>query len=411
MVPVNRAGWGIIGRTSVLWSEEMKDLLLKMSVMAVSLAIGIVMCEVAIRYIEPQRLDFVRPIYDADEDLIFKLRKNHTSFYSQFEFNVEENTNSVGLRDREFGERDPESIRILGLGDSYAFGQGVSIEEAYIKQLEAGLQDSLSKKVETINAGVPAYGLVQEVRYLEKYGLGLDPDVVLVGFFIGNDIVDSYELFDSDGKATIGVRDNYLFTRKARDEDGGIRGLTAPLRYQLATGSHLYIFLRNRFSGLLTQLGLRNMGSITEFCELEYTPYMDAQWSHTQDLLMELDQICQDNEKRLVIALIPLIYQVHDDIWKEYVSILDIDESKYDMTKPQRLMLEFCAEKGIPCFDVLDPLREKGKDELLFFRVDGHLNAAGHRVMGRALTDYLTEFLAPDNDPAAAEMPSTSARK
>ena len=217
----------------------MKDLLLKMSVMAVSLAIGIVMCEVAIRYIEPQRLDFVRPIYDADEDLIFKLRKNHTSFYSQFEFNVEENTNSVGLRDREFGERDSESIRILGLGDSYAFGQGVSIEEAYIKQLEAGLQDSLSKKVETINAGVPAYGLVQEVRYLEKYGLGLDPDVVLVGFFIGNDIVDSYELFDSDGKATIGVRDNYLFTRKARDEDGGIRGLTAPLRYQLATGSHL----------------------------------------------------------------------------------------------------------------------------------------------------------------------------
>ena len=99
---------------------------------------------------------------------------------------------------------------------------------------------------------------------------------MLVGFFIGNDIVDSYELFDSDGKATIGVRDNYLFTRKARDEDGGIRGLTAPLRYQLATGSHLYIFLRNRFSGLLTQLGLRNMGSITEFCELEYTPYMDA---------------------------------------------------------------------------------------------------------------------------------------
>ena len=80
MVPVNRAGWGIIGRTSVLWSEEMKDLLLKMSVMAVSLAIGIVMCEVAIRYIEPQRLDFVRPIYDADEDLIFKLRKNPRSF-------------------------------------------------------------------------------------------------------------------------------------------------------------------------------------------------------------------------------------------------------------------------------------------------------------------------------------------
>ena len=81
------------------------------------------------------------------------------------------------------------------------------------------------------------------------------------------------------------------------------------------------------------------------------------------------------------------------------------------MTKPQRLMLDFCAEKGIPCLDVLDPLREQGKEDLLFFRVDGHLNAAGHRVMGQALTDYLAEFLAPDSAPSAAELPSTSARK
>ena len=117
----------------------MKDLLIKITFLCFSLVLGILMCEVMIRFIEPQRLDFVRPIYDADEDLVFKLRKNHSTVYSQFEFHVEEKTNSLGLRDREIGPKAPESVRILGLGDSYAFGHGVSLEETYVKQLESSL--------------------------------------------------------------------------------------------------------------------------------------------------------------------------------------------------------------------------------------------------------------------------------
>ena len=67
-------------------------------------------------------------------------------------FNV--STNSIGLRGPELEDPKPE-IRIACVGDSVAFGWGVSYEESYPARLERLLIER-GRSVEVLNAGVPA---------------------------------------------------------------------------------------------------------------------------------------------------------------------------------------------------------------------------------------------------------------
>ena len=72
-------------------------------------------------------------------------------------------------------------FRVLALGDSCTFGVGVNDTETWPSQLEA-ISRARGLKLEVINAGVPGYTAFQGRRYLEKEGLILEPDMVLVCF-------------------------------------------------------------------------------------------------------------------------------------------------------------------------------------------------------------------------------------
>ena len=80
------------------------------------------------------------------------------------------------------------TLRIVGIGDSYLFGQGVADDETYMARLPALLQaTSVSSAVETVNLGVPGYNTVMEVAALENDIGALTPDVILIEI-VGNDL-------------------------------------------------------------------------------------------------------------------------------------------------------------------------------------------------------------------------------
>jgi hypothetical protein len=95
--------------------------------------------------------------------------------------------NSKGLRDREHPyEKPPGFSRILVLGDSYAWGYGVSDDEAFPSVLEKMLGSTVGRW-EVINGGVSGWGTDQEFLFLEREGVKYDPDVVLLALFLMND--------------------------------------------------------------------------------------------------------------------------------------------------------------------------------------------------------------------------------
>jgi hypothetical protein len=365
--------------------------LLYLSLLGAGSLVALALAEAAVRWLVPQRLEYARAVFEPDDLLVFRLRPGIDSPNSQFEFEVRERTNSLGLRDRELGPKPDGDLRILALGDSYGFGHGVELEETYAKRLEDQLRGSLDRPVEVVNAGVPAWSLLQELRFLEHEGLGLQPDMVLLGFYVGNDLVDSYELFDASGRPTLGVEDGNLVSRKAGDEGGRLREATALLRHWLASRSHLYTLLRNRGSEILMRLGLRHVEVPCEFFRRGWTPKMEAEWSLTRKLLVELRDVTRRRGLPLVVVLIPTLYQVHDAQWQEYLKIFDLDGKDFDVEQPQRLLRAFCDEEGIDCVDVLPRLREGEAREPLYFRVDSHLNAAGHALVAQALAEHLLD--------------------
>ena len=92
--------------------------------------------------------------------------------------------NSLGFYDVEWTEqRRPGVFRIVALGDSYSVGM-VPYAEGYLTLVDEALGDD----VELLNLGVVHTAPREYVEVLESDGLRLSPDLVLVGFFLGNDI-------------------------------------------------------------------------------------------------------------------------------------------------------------------------------------------------------------------------------
>ena len=86
-------------------------------------------------------------------------------------------TNSRGFRNaEEFEAKIPEGrIRILCSGDSFVFGYGVDNDHANCNLLAAE-----NTHLETVNMGIPGYGLDQMYLLYKREGLKLDHDVHLI---------------------------------------------------------------------------------------------------------------------------------------------------------------------------------------------------------------------------------------
>jgi hypothetical protein len=90
-------------------------------------------------------------------------------------------TNSLGLRNQEL-RKEEGHMRILALGDSRTFGDGVNDEETWAYQLEQRLNEHQPGRFEVINAGVCGWNALQGLWYLQKQGLQFKPHLVICAF-------------------------------------------------------------------------------------------------------------------------------------------------------------------------------------------------------------------------------------
>jgi hypothetical protein len=95
--------------------------------------------------------------------------------------------NAQGFRGKDLSPpKGASRTRVVLLGDSIAFGYGVSDEETFAHRLE--VEDN---GLEVLNLGVEGYGPGQELLLLQRTGLGANPDVVVLAVCLRNDFVDA----------------------------------------------------------------------------------------------------------------------------------------------------------------------------------------------------------------------------
>jgi lysophospholipase L1-like esterase len=97
-------------------------------------------------------------------------------------------TNSLGMRGPELVEpRDPATLRIGVLGDSVAFGIGLAVESVWSSVAVRAIADALpGTRFELANCAVSGYSACDEAQVLESKLLPLDPDLVIVGYFLND---------------------------------------------------------------------------------------------------------------------------------------------------------------------------------------------------------------------------------
>jgi lysophospholipase L1-like esterase len=126
--------------------------------------------------------DLVR--FSADPRLIYELIPNLSVLFKGRPLH----TDAEGFR---LTGRRPTgraaTVRVVGLGDSFMFGWGLSDPECYL----ALLKDRLNREMpdttwEVINAAVPGYNTAMEVEMLKSKLLTRPPDIVLLHFVIND---------------------------------------------------------------------------------------------------------------------------------------------------------------------------------------------------------------------------------
>ena len=97
-------------------------------------------------------------LFKLDQYLFWKITPNLNLSY----MGAPVRTNSWGLRNEEFGDKEKNEFRILSLGESSTFGVGVANGQTYTALLEENLQALHPEKhIRTLNGGVSWFSITR----------------------------------------------------------------------------------------------------------------------------------------------------------------------------------------------------------------------------------------------------------
>jgi len=337
--------------------------------------------------------------YRPDGRLAFSLRPEWETVHATASFQVSVRTNALGLRGAALQPAKPAgSLRILVLGDSFAFGFGVEDYETFPARLEVLLNQRLERPIEVLNAGVPGWNAAHYLLFLRERGLELDPDLVLVAL-MENDVSGlGWQHFSLDGdrlpqriESMRRMIDQHGRMRYVNDSHLELPRLAFPGSDWLSDRSRLYHWIRLRLIWLW--LGRAESAADRERAARAGAPpdgpIVSLSAEELQRGLRSGDEFRLRYHRHLVAALEQLCAE--GGIPVEWMLIARRDSSWQADTPLARLHAD-CAARGPRCLDTLE-LLPRGRADDAFFAHDPHWNGLGHDGVARALALRLAPLL------------------
>lgn len=339
---------------------------------------------------------------DFQAQVGYELRPHQEYTYASVsgEFENRVKNNRRGLHDIERPLTKPENtFRVLILADSYGQAREVPLEENFARQLAARLNAAAPDgiTVDVINAGHFGLGTTQEYLYYREEGHRYDPDLVLLGFYAGNDVVDNHAPLIKAWNGVDRVEFPYF------DPDGTLHqpGLAAQRRVFSWLRHNIYVV--HTLSETLGGTGLPERVEVGEPDTVTaralrvpagvYLPpdavWQDA-WAVTGVALDHLHNAVTADGAQLAVFIIPDRRQVHDEDWQTLLDRLpELNPAQLDRSRPTDTVLALLAARDIPALSLLDDFEQAG--ERLYFAIDGHFTPEGHALTAQLLVAWLTE--------------------
>jgi hypothetical protein len=314
-------------------------------------------------------------------------------------------TNAQGFRsDREFSPTPaPGVLRILALGDSFNAGFRVGQDETLSHWREAWINRKYG----------PAEILVAETEepssalyYLDKFGLQLKPQIVILGITLGNDIVEVYTGLDPHGKYNLATEDGTVHITENQNSVIGFNQLAADkippeyLKSETPTGK----FIRRAGRWLTRRHLLRPFyqqhEAITSWGDRDnlslfdpnngfgvfadpLPPKIEAAYQRLFRTLEAFTLLCRQHHILFAVQIFPQRYQVQPEDWARAVEEYGLNPSKFNLMGPNQIIAAFCREHGIICIDPTAAMAKwysETQKPLYLPRGDMHWNKAGHHA-------------------------------
>lgn len=318
----------------------------------------------------------------------------------------------------------PERADIVAIGDSQTYG-----ESAPAKYSWPSILGSLTGK-ETYNMGVGGYGPAEYFYLMENKALGLKPEAVVVGFYLGNDLADTYTAVytvdrwrdlrspeaapgrDDDKDETAMLKQAPLLNRPS---ETGLRrwvyGTASwfaenSVLYRVVTASYLGDRMRQKkmldFGMEITMLEAPEYGISTGFTPPGRLKALDLDKPDVKEGLRlalgffdRMNELAEKNGVKFLVAILPTKESVYGEFLEGNDALQYSDEIDRLLPNERRVSAEaesYFREHGIPYINLLGPLREAALHEQIYpNNYSGHFNGNGNRIIAESIKQYLDE--------------------
>ena len=338
------------------------------------------------------------------------------------EYDIHERINSKGLRGPELDYAKPSGVyRILVLGDSFTEGYTVVEDEIFTEVLRRDLETRWGAgAVEVVNGGTGGYSTDQELLFFRGEGRRYAPDLVILAF-VENDVwYNAQPAYPRAPKPLFALRGGELVVSNlpvpelatAPDRSPAETPGNAWHRARVFLGQHsaLYTFVRDRVKGThwlhATAIGLGladppddldatiDMPDACQVFRREPTPAVEQAWSLTEALLRTLRDEVERSGARFMVVNVPPSFDLDPDAWRDIRRKYGLDERDWSASAVTRHLVDLCSRNRIDLYDLTPAFAaaiEAGEDrpEPLYFPIDGHWTARGHRLAGERIAEAL----------------------
>jgi lysophospholipase L1-like esterase len=267
---------------------------------------------------------------------------------------------------------------VLVLGDSLVLSVQVPLTQTFCKGLERRLASAdPTHRWRVINGGVQGYGPVEEWLFYRDVAEALQPDIVLMVPFVGNDAIEAY---DKETWLTLG------HPPAGRSVDA-----TANLVRRTIRRSAVLQVARVRVDQLRSHFATPGI----ERPLMTYLANPPVDVTHGLEVARQAFGLiaarAEAGGARAALALMPARFQVDDAGYEQMAAAARLGGHELARNAGTERFEAALAPLELPTLDLLPVLASQPHRSGLFFQRNVHLTPRGHDVVAEALFRFLVD--------------------
>lgn len=302
----------------------------------------------------------------------------------------------------------PDQADIVSIGDSQTYGIGTSAEYSWPEILQRLIQKDV------YNMSLGGYGPIQYYYLLKNQAVKLKPSLVIIGFYLGNDLRDAYCMVHEHAywrhlkKPEFYQGEVGSLYSDYPPERSALRGT---IMSWLEHHSVLYSLAAYNFTEGVNRLLQGDNADVTVLrgsthgistwfkpaVRLSITDLDDSRLREglmiSLDLFTEMNTFCEERDTRFVILMIPTKESVYAQFIKQNQALHNYELLNRAISSEHRantLAKEYFKEHHIEYVDPLPALQEAAAGIQLYAgNLDGHPTRHGYEIIAKSLYQYL----------------------